>query len=326
MILRPKICVSFVSYRQNTNKEASLTSEDQKIFLNFVTKCIILIACIRLQKQNQRKMTKITDMNLDCIEHVMKFLNFEDRLSAAESNRTLNQVASTIASRKYSTLVINSGEWHFQRPQGFKKDGNVIKALSFSFALKLLRLFGPMFATIKIDYMYFDTQRRKELEFYLSEYCASCDESKLNRIILEDCFEDTFRWMKVPLKSVKELEISSDSDWDFKNINTKLPNMNSLKLQWIQIIDGTCIQQNFPNLKHFEVNVRERINYFTEDNVKQAILMNPQMESIVVTFFTHAELNEAILIDFIKNQNHLQKVTFFKGNRIIYSLSTMNSL
>ena len=144
-------------------------------------------------------------------------------------------------------------------------------------------------------------QQRKQLEFYLSEYCAKCETSSIMEIVLENCPEDALRWMDTPWKSVHEVEITGWNAFNFEELNAKIPNMKSLKLKWLEVVDGKCIEQNFPNLKHFEVDVRDRVHYFTEENVQNAVLRNPQLESVVVTLHNHPDLKEDELKEFFKN-------------------------
>lgn len=250
-------------------------------------------------------MSKIIDMNFDCIEHVLKFLDFKDLLNAAQSNQTLNLAACTIISRRYSKqnlkLVIDLIEMNINLSSDeFKMRAGVIYPLNFETALKILRHFGRICPKININYSYTTLQQRKQLEFYLGEYCADCDTSSFTEIELDNCPEDALNWIYTPLKSVQKVTITGHTNWNFKQLQTKVPNMNNLHLYWLQVRNPTCIEQNFPALKHFEVDVRDRTDFFTEDNVKCAVIMNPQLESVNVNLFSHPGLKEEYLVDFFR--------------------------
>lgn len=245
-------------------------------------------------------------MNLDCIEHVLRLLDFMDLLNVAQSNQTLNLAACTIVSRRYFKqslkLVIDLMEMQINiSPNEFKIRSGVIYPLNFETALKILRHFGRVCPKININYRYTTLQQRKQLEFYLGEYCANCDTSSFTEIELDNCPEDALIWIYTPLKSVQKVTITGDTNWNFRELKTKIPNMNSLNLYWLQIGNPTCIEQHFPALKHFQVDVRDRTDFFTEDNVKRTVLMNPQLESVNVNLFRHPELQEEELVIFFKN-------------------------
>lgn len=251
-------------------------------------------------------MIKIIDMNFDCIALVLKLLTTRDLLNVAQSNQTLNAVACFVISRRYfeQKLVFN-----FIIPCTMvnmvcvtSTDKFVqITPFDFESGLKILRHVGRVFSIIKINYNYVSLQQRKQLEFHLSEYFAKCETSSAMEIVLENCPEDAFRWMDAPWKSVHEVEISGYNACNFKELNAKIPNMKSLKLKWLEVVDGKCIEQNFPNLKHFEVDVRDRIHHFTEENVQNAVLMNPQLQTVVITLHNHPDLKEDELKEFLKN-------------------------
>lgn len=245
---------------------------------------------------------RIIDMNTDCIEHIFTLLNFPDLLNTAESNETLHFVACQVIARKYRnqnlTLILEGSQFLWQQHNDFQiKNGN-IHVFNFHVGLKILRYFGCVCKKIYINYCQMNLKQRKTIEYYLSEYCA--DESLLlTNIVLEDCPEDALHYIHNPLRSVQKVVITGDCNSNFEHLNKTFPNMNWLSLTWLQIPNGNCIERRFNALKRFEVEVRDRIEYFTEINVQNAVKLNPQLDCVIVKLFKHPDLDEKGIIEFL---------------------------
>lgn len=252
--------------------------------------------------------TKITDMNSDCIEHVLKLLNFLDLSNVAASNQILCSVACNVILRRYLhkklTLILDGPQFMTDDSRAFKVENSRIKALNLRAGLKSLYYFGRLYSKIQINYKRMTLRQRKMIELYSGEYCITNHESSSSSLIeieLENCTRDALRWIETPLKSVQKVVVTGNSELNFLELNKKIPKMNFLKLTWLQVTNANCIEHHFPHLKHLEVEVRDRKLYFTEENVQNAVIMNPQLSSIHVKMFKHPESNEEKFVDFLKN-------------------------
>lgn len=245
---------------------------------------------------------KIIDLNTDCLEYIFKLLNFRDLLNVADSNKLLNSIAFDVISRRYQMkplALILEGSQIIDSFPAFREEIGEIRILHFIYALRILRNFGRACTKITINYLYMSMRRKKEIEYYLGAYCSKSDAS-LTTIQLENSPNNALYSVRNQLQTVEMVIITGNSKMDFEQLNKKVPNMKCLKLTWLQISNPTCIERKFPALKQFQVEVRDRLKYFDEDNVQKAIQMNPQLTDILVTIHKHPELNEKALAAFFK--------------------------
>lgn len=106
-------------------------------------------------KMKRRKGKRLTDLNVDCIEHILQYLEFEDLLSAADSNLYLNNVASSIYKRRYSrrkVIVRNDLDcWcMFRSKRKFKVRKNSVTIRNTTLSLRLLHCFGSLISEIRV--------------------------------------------------------------------------------------------------------------------------------------------------------------------------------
>lgn len=253
--------------------------------------------------------TKITDLNADCIEYILEILSFVDLLNVAQSNKKLNSSACTVVLRRYRKtemeLYLAESQFCCNHPLGFRITKYLLRTdfspLNFRMALRTLRYFGRIFTKIVVNYFNLSLTQRQLIEHSLGENCGKNKNSALVKIVLENCPEDALQWIETPMENVKDVTICLESNLDFEQLNNKLPNMEILKLAWLEISNGSCIERTFSTLKHLEVEVRDREKHFTENNVRKAVLLNPQLTHVTVKLHPHPKLNPAALIDFLEN-------------------------
>lgn len=251
--------------------------------------------------QQSGSSTKIVDMNIDCIEHVLKLLDFPDLLKVAESNRHLHFVACSVLSRRYRRqnlrLTIKCSE-KYRGYCDYRMGITEICVFKLPAALKILQYFGRVCSKIVIVYSKMDLTQKTAIEYHLGKYCA--DENYLiTDIVLENCGKSALRFMGRPLRSIQNVVITDESRIDFQQLNRKFPNMSSLKLEWLQVDDGKCIERTFPALKQLEMEVGDRDKGFTEVNVQNAVRKNPQLIHLIVRLFQHPNLDERSLLNFL---------------------------
>lgn len=248
---------------------------------------------------------RIIDMNEDCIEHVLRLLNFEDLLSVAESNGLLSSVACRVISHRchrYPLKLIFIGSefrWKYHN-QDYRIDNGRIYALKFRTSVKILRYFGCLCSQVEIHYEHMSLKEKRTIEFYLSKYCSD-ESASITDILLEDCPADAFYSIKKPLKSVQNVTLTGDSKLDFTLINKTIPNLSYLKLPWVQVPDGKCIEGKFPSLKQLDVEINDRTNGFSASNIQQVIKMNPQLIRVCIKVHQHSDLDTDALLQFFGN-------------------------
>lgn len=89
---------------------------------------------------NQRK---ITDVNYDCLEHMGNFLNLEDMLALAQSNKHMKYAVDINFARKYSKLVVRIGACSDTlNKKRFQMVDNHLLISDLKTAAQLIRCFG----------------------------------------------------------------------------------------------------------------------------------------------------------------------------------------
>lgn len=230
---------------------------------------------------------KIIDMNVDCIGHILKLLNLQDLLSVSEANVILCSVACIVISKRYFrqnlTITLEGSQFIVHSKRLFKIINNAeLYALNFRAGLKLLQYFGHVCTRVRINYLELTLKQRKLIEHYLGECCNNQEPSCVIEIMVENCTKDALRWIKTPLNSVQRVVVSGQTKLNFEELNKKIPNMNYLRLTWVQIYNSKCIEKHFSALKHLEIEVHDRKHCFTEENIQNAKSLNPQINSLVV--------------------------------------------
>lgn len=120
---------------------------------------------------------KLTDLNIDCLEHVFRYLNLSELIAVADANQRLNIAAKLIFLRKYSGKTVEFQGIHLSRNRRikFEKDnfGN-IHIGDLRTCLTYLRCFGHLIAHVTFRFATGRNNLEHELRVidYINEYCS----------------------------------------------------------------------------------------------------------------------------------------------------------
>lgn len=244
---------------------------------------------------------ELTDVNYDCLERIFSFMSLKDLLNVCLTNKQMCCVGISLIIRKYRVLNlrIDASEFQLNGYNPFQVKDDTINVTKYKSALILLRILGMFFTKVSINYCFLPLKQRKKIEYHLGKYCSR-PFVRLNTIKLENCPKGALQSIQTPLRTVMNVIITGDSHFDFNELNTKTPNMISLKLTWLQVADARCIEHSFPSLKCIEVDVRDRIQCFTEYNIQNVIKLNPQLYIAIIQLHRHRDLNGDALIQFLE--------------------------
>ncbi|XP_031639146.1 uncharacterized protein LOC116351205, partial [Contarinia nasturtii] len=236
---------------------------------------------------------KFVDMDVDCIESCLEHLSFDELLSAAASNKRINQAAKFIYSRKFSSKKIS-----FSVNKGFEAQlvnrivyfgDDSLEDHSFrdlKSSLKFLRCFGQLLTNIEIlfqndmqndMFMFgdFPDGRNAPNKFiwtqhvieYVNEYCA---ESLLDVHFYG--IRDLPNYLKKPFSRVKNITLENcyfsdlvENNW----LNDRFPRMQELHLNLTYSNDvGSFkfIENCFGFLEH--LNISMQVFYCTDDHYR----------------------------------------------------------
>lgn len=249
--------------------------------------------------------TKIMDVIDDCVENIFERLDFHDLLNVAESNSKLRIAAGKTLSRRfknhYLKLVLKCcPKSKFESYNGYIIRSDDIVVFNLGCALKIIRCFGSVCSQIVVDYTKMTLNQKRKIERYLGKYCSG-ETCSLTDIVLESCGKSALRFIEKPLRSVRNVIITDNSKLELEQLNRKFPLMTSLKFEWIQITDGKCIERKFPQLKHLQIEIFDRIDGFSQENVQNMVKKNPQLNHLNIKLHPHPELNERAFVNFLRS-------------------------
>lgn len=123
---------------------------------------------------------KISDINLDCLEHIFRLLALEDLMNVASTSKHLKVAANLVFNHKYKKMqvVLYNTKKQWIEPIHINKDRNIMWVMNLEFTFKILRLFGANISNIDIfaNYPLRDQARVINVNYdriiqYVNKYC-----------------------------------------------------------------------------------------------------------------------------------------------------------
>lgn len=146
--------------------------------------------------------TKLTDVNIDCLQHIFNYLNLRDLLTIADANKSLRLAADEIFSRNYRKKTIFLRIMFARSIDLLEISDQKIEINDLKRSLQLIRCFGHLISKLEYDYS-IDTfpKRRSEVDAYINEYCAQ----SLIQIEFFTITEQVFEHLKTSFENVKSV-------------------------------------------------------------------------------------------------------------------------
>lgn len=204
--------------------------------------------------------TKITDVNIDCLEKVFKYLNVKDLFNLAESNTWLRKAVQRVYKSKktnkvrmirdYGSTLETIGEYIF------------VKRLNVQF--RFLRYFGHFITCLDISYFRVPPNCCLILDQYINEYCAET----LVKLSISDVDENTFKYLTKPFTNIETILIRAK----------KMPSF-AVKL--------------FPNMHHLELNCHSESDCDLR-KIEIFLQSNPQLKSLIIETYLNKGICQSI--------------------------------
>ncbi|XP_055304947.1 uncharacterized protein LOC129569808 [Sitodiplosis mosellana] len=226
-------------------------------------------------EQNKRKklgtpdeadgVTKITDVNDDCLELIFGHLMLQDLVNVADTCKRFQPSAKAVFASKCR------GKWLMLHPsvhrlEPFESLENFVKVFGMSNCLKLLRHFGHKITKIDIDYFFINTVKQAVLGRYMNEYCAD----SLIDITIGASEEVIANWTK-PFINAETVWLWSS---DLGDLSEWFPKTRRLVLhagvQWVQ--------NTFPHLEELEIH--NGSNKRNRASVAEMLRLNPHLQQL----------------------------------------------
>lgn len=206
--------------------------------------------------------TKITDLNMDCLENIFKRLSFEDLFNVADANAYLKKAADLVYTvmHGHKRVFIQDAQPHISSSclLVFTNSCNTIIIYSLKSVLQILRSFGHIISQIMLfPYCMIDVNTRGYIIDYIATYCADY----LNEIQFMGTPAGILELYKNPFRNVKKVEIVGD-DLTINLMNKVFPNIKHLKIIYYEkfmqnderdAINVANIEFFFPYLDHMEI-------------------------------------------------------------------------
>lgn len=108
--------------------------------------------------------TAITDLNADCLEKIFSYLNFDDMLNVADSNKWLKKGAELAFKKLKKTRVVLNA---------WTTDGDELRIKNLKTCIRVVRCFGRVISSLKVIYHDLAKHHRINLDRYIVKYYAA---------------------------------------------------------------------------------------------------------------------------------------------------------
>lgn len=221
------------------------------------------------------KKIKITDLNIDCLEEIFKYLDLSNLLNVANSNKWLKIAASFVFRRNYGKKRVT-----VIQPYGYEGIPlrvyckNVIVRATFS--LRFLRYFGCIVSKLEIILDNISQKQVYKICFYINEYCT---ESLIELEILGFGINNIiFRNIQKPFVNIEMVSFRwCHLEKNLIQFNKWFPKMRHLELNKNKIDEEKCIEMHFPNLRYLSYHPARNDKEYFAPNFGNIIRLNPNI-------------------------------------------------
>ncbi|XP_055301905.1 uncharacterized protein LOC129568257 [Sitodiplosis mosellana] len=287
--------------------------------ISVVRKNISIFYISRNQRRNWYSRMKITNLNIDCLERILDYLEFQDLINAAASNKRINHAAKFIFdARKYNEsklcfkvflpvsnstnqVVIVVREGH---APPFLISPKRIEIHELKMALRLVRCFGDMLN--KVELIFQGLNHDQYIAFYIGEFCAeSITKIGLSQVPAGglDHFKKRFTKIeKVRFDTYPCQPKVATGFW----INRLFPKMRKLKVSSIHtcatLFENGDTVNHLPCLEHLIIRkeIISRDECVCRENIINTLKLNPQLKKLQVKC-NHCSVNQMLNGNFFRN-------------------------
>lgn len=115
--------------------------------------------------------TKITDVNSDCLEKIFEYLDIDDLLHVADSNKWLQISAGSVFCHKFGQQKVQLTDIYPKYGAVFQRDGTIVVG-GLKTCLQLLRCFGEFVKNLDISFVDSTKKHHFLMDQYINEFCA----------------------------------------------------------------------------------------------------------------------------------------------------------
>lgn len=230
-------------------------------------------------------------LNLDCLEHIFKYLGHIDLVNVAHTSTQFKEAAELAYSSKHKRTRVIFGTEHLDDKCDIKVGDTLI-------SLRLLRCFGQYISSLRIWYDYRDL---KHLDRYVNEYCAN----SLTNIEIVTAPTNAMEHLTKPFTKIETVQFTcSCIIGNLTKFNQWFPKMRRLEINNSLTIRPRSINEHFPHLEELRINHLDFEDYdcIQRSNIAEVVRLNPQLKNLMLG----GRLMSATFIQSISE--HLQRV------------------
>lgn len=251
---------------------------------------------------------KFTDLNLDCLENVLGYLDLINLLNVADSTKRLRKAAVLVFARRNGSKIMVFGWLRMSRERLVNESSKneyadaTILIIDLKTALQLLRCFGCVISKIQSishkNTIGVQPEIFRELFIYINKYCTE----HLNQLELESQ-GGLLEYFDKPFANLKKFATTDGEYTEKCCLNTIFPNMEQLSC--VHNNDGSLYSiytKHFPHLKELKIKEYGDGEYDPEEMEKMMtnfLRLNPQLKSLSIEQYYTERYN--FTVDSIRN-------------------------
>lgn len=284
------------------------------------------------EKPKNENAKKLTDLNVDCLEHIFRMLNFEDLINVANTNnKLLIEAAAMVYNLKYGNMTteISYDAISVRCPTGVLSYDKIVCEMEFdehSTAIAFLNNFGDSIKSLQI---YMNVPYYEQLEQALYENCAkTIIELNLIDYALSSRVMES---IKKPFTKIEKICIKGGAlSQHFTQFTHWFPNMRHLKLFRNIVYTPEAIEIRYPHLEHLSIHVDSWYG-LKRHNITTILHQNLHLRSFDI-YLTNLAGDDCYLSpDFIRAISHLLNLEHFEWGVVAkkpikYSHISMNNI
>lgn len=260
---------------------------------------------------------KITDLNIDCLEAILNYLDFQDLINAADANKRIKHAAKFVFAEKYSDLKLvfrvlpPSMRLIIPNPEIDDRSMNLfpnhVDVHDLKIALQLLRCFGCVMKKIQLKFS--KTVYNQYITSYINQFCAD----SITKFNITDIPEGGLNYFTQPFTRIEKVRFETyegeyqlaENDW----LNRLFPKMKKLKVSSVfkcsALFENGDTVNHFPHLEHLVIIKRKIFGpgKVCRENILKTLKLNPQLKKLRVKC-TECGLNQILGADFFHSAEY----------------------
>lgn len=228
------------------------------------------------------KVMKLATLNNDCLELLFDHLELDDMISVADTSRIFYVPVCLAFKSKYkrTKIIINPNVVGSPSHEAYNK----LFVHNSVTALKFLRNFGHLLWNMQLNCKVLSPKLNVEFTHYLFKYCSKSLQSfSMYHNSSEFLFPDNNNNVFTNLFKLKMEKCTFGREL---NLNKMFPNVSILHLGPNRYEYPEAIRVNLPSVKELIIQP----NTFEEEDIKEVLKMNPQLERLTICPIYYIEL------------------------------------